>query len=81
MEGLSPELELQQEEEKVPYRFDWVTTLAPPIDSNQTGNGSSNGTEGALPTYKFYQVRHIFLGEVYFVDYKVDYSTIFQKVL
>lgn len=55
------EVDLQVEKE-VPYRVDWMTTLAPPIDGNLTGNDSVNGTlQGIMPNYKFYQVLRAFL--------------------
>ena len=52
---METDLELQLEEEMVPYRIEWGTTLEPP--NNSTGNGTGNATTGMHPTYQFYQVR------------------------
>ena len=54
---METDLELQMEEEKVPYLIEWGTTLEPPTDPTGTGNGTENATSGMLPTYQFYQVR------------------------
>ena len=55
---MDSDLELQMEEEQqIPYRIEYGTTLAPPVESNTTGNGTSNQT---TYEYQFYQVRKFF---------------------